>query len=289
MLAFIAIINLLLVVLINGIEITNNDIKMCAKVDNNWGEEAVKYFKEYNSKEIYTPTVVFIDAGDVNKELNVDVYSVVPTSSQLELSNHADYIIRKFLQLNSFSNIIYIKASNSDIIEYENLIEAMEKAIYLEPDIISMSIGTMRNYTQFQSLVNDAIKKNIVLVASAGNSGLDLLYPAYYSGVISVMARDINNLDCDYNNKSDKKKSFSAPGEEVYVDGKYISGTSIATSYVTALIAKIISCVGKNKLSNEKIINILKRTSVKSNKYSYGLIQFKDALYAIKNFCKAAS
>lgn len=259
----------------------NNDHRSIDNTEKNlnWDIDAVKYNEKCDIEKKYRPTVVFIDTGDINKELEILEYSVVPKSVQNKGSNHASIVIGKFQQLNNFSNMVYIKVSNNDTIEYKHLLKAIEKAIDIKPDIISMSIGTMRNYMKIKSIVAEAVKNNIIIIASAGNSGLDLMYPANYEGVISVMARDINNIDCFYNNKSEIKKSFSAPGEYVYVDGESISGTSIAVTYVTALVTKMITCTGKNKLSFEKIVNILKISASKSNRYSYGLIQFDRALY----------
>ena len=59
--------------------------------------------------------------------------------------------------------------------------------------VITMSFGSTQQSTAMQTAVAEAIKKNVLVVAAAGNRGCGLLgaateYPAAYSGVVGVGA-----------------------------------------------------------------------------------------------------
>ncbi len=129
-------------------------------------------------------------------------------------------------------------------------------------DVISMSWGGLEESQLLKDALDYAYSKDIVLVASAGNSNVDLafipFYPAGYDNVIAVAATD----------SSDKKASFScygspvdvaAPGVDIlslraedtdmYGDGSHIvdeeyyvsSGTSMACPHVAGLAGLILS------------------------------------------------
>ena len=118
------------------------------------------------------------------------------------------------MELAPKANIIPIKITDSEDMSSEYLFKGLEKAISFNPDIINISIGTSTNYPEIEQAIKRAIDMNIIIVAAAGNQGKDnLLFPARYDGVISVLARDINNIDISMNCKSDIKRSFSAPGK----------------------------------------------------------------------------
>lgn len=154
--------------------------------------------------------------------------------------NHFVFQDKKLLEINKTAQIIPIKIFEAeDVLNEEYLQKGIQKAIDLNVDIINISCGSEQYEKKTEELVRKAEEKGIIIVAPAGNSGKDLLYPAKYDKVISVMARDINNRDVNYNCKSTQKKSFSAPGDHVLCDGEYYNGTSIATVYITALIASL--------------------------------------------------
>jgi subtilisin family serine protease len=87
-----------------------------------------------------------------------------------------------------------------------------------------------------------AAARGVVLVAAAGNDGDDAppRYPAGFPFVIAVTAVDAE-LDPYRRAPRGDHIDFAAPGVDVYVPlgggGRYLSGTSIATPFVTALAA----------------------------------------------------
>ena len=114
----------------------------------------------------------------------------------------------------------------------------------LDADVISMSFGQSSNSKVIADAIQYAYSKNVLLIASSGNSGDDdnfINYPASLNGVISVAnAKDSNstNPSSTYNQYVD----VAAPGTSIYnlnANGSYKSGsgTSYSAPFVSALAA----------------------------------------------------
>lgn len=116
-------------------------------------------------------------------------------------------------------------------------------------DIISMSLGG----TGYSQLVKDACayawNHGLVLVAAAGNDGIDLdvtpFYPACYPEVIAVAATDSSDRRASFSNYGTKIE-VAAPGVGIYstYPGQsyvYMSGTSMACPHVSGLAGLIWS------------------------------------------------
>lgn len=87
-----------------------------------------------------------------------------------------------------------------------------------------------------------ATSKGLIIIAAVGNDGPDAppRYPAAFKSVIAVTAIDSAREIYTRAVRGDHV-DFAAPGVDVYVQtndaGIYLSGTSVATPFVTALIA----------------------------------------------------
>ena len=110
---------------------------------------------------------------------------------------------------------------------------------------------------------------NVLFVCAAGNSNLDLdkisIYPACYDlkNIITVLA--VNNNGEIYGSSGyGGKVDVAAPGVDIITvfpedDVTYVSGTSIATAYVSGIAALMIS--ENSSISPNEIIDIMVRTS----------------------------
>jgi subtilisin family serine protease len=117
--------------------------------------------------------------------------------------------------------------------------------------VINMSLGSVQPTRAMQAALAYAVSRGVVVVASAGNSGVPgrgytpYSYPASFTGVLSVAAVNASGARAAF---SDRNSSvvLSAPGVEVIgagPGGTYLqaSGTSPAAAFVTGVAALIRS------------------------------------------------
>jgi subtilisin family serine protease len=111
--------------------------------------------------------------------------------------------------------------------------------------VLNLSLGSPGTTTALRDAVAYAARKNAVLVASAGNSGVDTpFYPAGYSEVISVAATTPADVRYDWSNYGDWVR-VAAPGCNVapQLGGGYIEfcGTSSAAPLVSGIAGLALS------------------------------------------------
>ncbi|AZS72615.1 type VII secretion-associated serine protease mycosin [Streptomyces lydicus] len=128
------------------------------------------------------------------------------------------------------------------------LAAAIDKAVAAHADIINISQDTERPVPEDSRLaqaVREARRKNIVVVASAGNDGfgghLKKTYPAAYDGVLAVAASDRNNERAAFSQSGDFI-GVAAPGVDmvstVPKGGQCVdNGTSFSAPYVAGIAA----------------------------------------------------
>ena len=192
-----------------------------------------------------TCKIALLDTA-VNRDLYPDtqVYTTADQNIQASHNSHATILYNKLTEILPKAVIVSIVISEeNEQIERQNIISGIEKAIELNVDIINLSLGMNSDYPDLKESIQKATDHGIIIISAAENdNGIDLLYPAAYDSVLSVMSRTINNVDSEFNNKSKVKKSFSAPGEHIKYNDQYVSRTSIATVYVNAAVAYIKEC-----------------------------------------------
>ncbi|MEU6018432.1 type VII secretion-associated serine protease mycosin [Streptomyces sp. NPDC047515] len=125
---------------------------------------------------------------------------------------------------------------------------AIDHAIAKGADVINISQDTTQPLTETSALgraVARALAKNIVVVASAGNDGMDgqlkLTYPAAFDGVLAVASSDRNNERAPFS-QAGEFVGVAAPGVDIVstVPGNgqcTDNGTSFSAPYVAGVAA----------------------------------------------------
>ena len=120
--------------------------------------------------------------------------------------------------------------------DIETVCAAIEWCISNNVDIINLSFTTKEDNTHLFTSIKKALSAGIVVVSSYNNdTAATHCYPADYEGVIGVKVGNKNRIEI-------RDHICYAPGSETFttnIGGGYclVGGTSIATAYVTGLIA----------------------------------------------------
>jgi type VII secretion-associated serine protease mycosin len=133
--------------------------------------------------------------------------------------------------------------------------EGIRYAVDHGADVINLSLGRSYPTPREREAVAYAVRRNVVVVAAAGNGGADRTakrgghtkysYPASFPGVISVAAVDADGRHAGFSNRN-SGVVVSAPGVQIIgagPDGGYWigDGTSPATAFVSGIAALIRS------------------------------------------------
>ena len=165
--------------------------------------------------------------------------------------------------------------------------------------VVNMSFGN-NQYHQFpKSVIETAISRNFIILASAGNDNSNLpFYPADYPGVISVGASNRYAKKSYYSNWG-QNVDISAPGGEMWtnyaLDGiystlglsgnnnegyGYAQGTSFSAPFVTGAAALIWQ--NNPLLTTSEVKNILRSSAAiipeTGNQWVYGLLDLNRAM-----------
>lgn len=168
-----------------------------------------------------------------------------------------------------------------------DLLRAIDWATYRAPHVLNMSFAGPDDPLLHEAL-QMAAKRNIILVAAAGNRGPKAapVYPAAYEEVIAATATDVKNRLYKNANRGEYV-AIAAPGVDILVAKKSksygtMTGTSMAAAYVTGGIALMVE---KNPdLTVNTIMQYLAQyakdlgTNGKDPKYGYGLMRIYDAV-----------
>lgn len=137
--------------------------------------------------------------------------------------------------------------------------------------IASMSFGSSYYNQAEKDAIDAARAKGLILIAAAGNSGdgnpstNNVGYPARYNNVIAVAATNSNDVVASWSSDG-PEVDVSAPGVDILSTYKgssyaYLSGTSMATPYVTGTVALML----KAGISANDIQSKLQATAVDIN------------------------
>lgn len=179
----------------------------------------------------------------------------------------------------------------------KSLVSALDYAIKIKPDIVSMSLGSPRPHIEIEKRIKELYELNIPVVCAAGNTGLGgVNWPAAYKETFAIGAYSENGLIADFSSKG-SQVDWAAPGVDIYstyLNNNYIkmSGTSMACPFFVGILALMLSKHKKQKLEEGKndcrtidqIKEHLKKYSIdkgdlgKDNSWGYGVIDVQDLI-----------
>lgn len=165
------------------------------------------------------------------------------------------------------AEIISIKIFNKyQQTTYEKIAEAIELAIKEKCQVINISFGTTHNVPCIEQALEQALKENIIIVASAGNMGnTKTYYPAAYKEVIGVGAVDNHKVitRLSQRNKAHEDQTFVvAPGVDIY-NGGYLQSPDFGTSFSCAFVsgAAVLAKSQNPELTPEQFKEMLIKSS----------------------------
>jgi thermitase len=130
--------------------------------------------------------------------------------------------------------------------EYSWMAQSIIHATDAGANILSCSWYTWGDLSILRDAVNYAVAHGVLVVASAGNTGLNLIqYPAAYDDVVSVSATDSNDTIASFSSFGNWV-DVAAPGVNVYTTSwtenySYVNGTSFSCPMAAGVAALIWS------------------------------------------------
>lgn len=168
----------------------------------------------------------------------------------------------------------------------ENLASGILWAVHNEADVINCSWGDQGGTPELENLhsivLEEAIlyairngrygKGCVVVFASGNNEVID--YPAYFTPEIVVCGSINDGYQRAEGSGHGQSLDIVAPGENIYAATLgnsycFVSGTSLAAPYVSAIAALILS--RNADLTREQVIKIIESTTQKIGGYTYSL------------------
>ena len=163
------------------------------------------------------------------------------------------------------------------------MLKALDWMIENGVKVVNVSLAGPKNNT-LEKAINQATSKGMIIIAAVGNDG-KMANPQYPAAFDSVIAATAVNKDRQIYEEAVRGShiDFAAPGVSIYVpdvgEGQFVSGTSIAAPFVTALVASHTK--NGDDMTVERITKLLSQSTVdlgdngKDPVFGRGLIKAK--------------
>ncbi len=185
---------------------------------------------------------------------------------------HGTYIATTIAKIDPNVKILPVKFLKSTIGSSEDAVSALKYAILRGAKIINCSWNFNERDEELLTLIKE--HSDILFICAAGNSNINVdaepLYPCSYAldNMINVMAIDNTGKPYKASGYGKKTVDIAAPGVDVKViipgnEETLISGTSVATAYVTGASSLLLSKNGS--LTPKEIKSILISCATKTN------------------------
>lgn len=218
-----------------------------------WGVKEIGAERFWNTTKGKGIKVAVIDTGISRKhpDLRGQIKERVSFVSDAAMDGHGTHVAGTIAAVANNSGIVGVapdvelydvRAFGSDgTANISDIVQGINWAIEHNMDIINMSFGTSEDNFAMRNAINRAANAGITLVASAGNNGGALEYPAAYKGVISVGAADKNGNLAEFSSRG-RGLDTVAPGVKIkstWLKNSYkeLDGTSMAAAHVSGLYA----------------------------------------------------
>jgi subtilisin len=132
-----------------------------------------------------------------------------------------------------------------------DIFKGLKWAMAENVDVVNMSLGMPEKSDLFETVLKEAYESGVIVVASSGNNGGAVQYPASSQYTIAVGAHDESGRMPSWSSFG-PEVDVLAPGVSIYStlgNNQFglLSGTSMATPYVTGSISKLLNKYEGNK------------------------------------------
>lgn len=147
-----------------------------------------------------------------------------------------------------------------------DLIEGLQWCIDNGIHLVNMSLSSQETNDTFREVVSEVNRRGVTMVCAAGNGGPEggIDYPSRYPEPISVAATTVDDTIAEFSSRG-PEVDIAAPGDDIastWLRGGYksLSGTSMATPFVTGAAALIMGSLGD--VSPSRVRSLLNRCTV---------------------------
>lgn len=206
-----------------------------------------------------TNTVVMLNQSTASI-LDQSTASILDTTKVPKSFGHGTMVAGLIHLVAPTAKIMPLKAFNADgSSDLFNILQAIYYAAQNGARVINMSFSLSGSSQEFARAVAFAVKHGVTCVASAGNSGQEVLvYPAALRTVIGVASTNNQDVRSTFSNYGPSLVTLAAPGEgliTIYPGNHYAAawGTSFSTPLVAggaALFLQLDSSISPDRIAD---------------------------------------